>query len=87
MSKIAQQIFENAKYEQEKYPTLNINVGYGFKRNKHNLNEVKELAKAEIRQQQRYARYGIATNEEANAIIKIMEQLQISCEKTIEYLI
>lgn len=84
ISKIAEKIFESAVEEQRKCPTGFINVGKGFRRNKHNLEAVKELANAKIRQQNRYIKYNIGSQEKAVEEIAALNQLIKSCDKIIK---
>ena len=84
ISKIATQIFNEAVEEQRKCPMGFVNVGKHLNRNKHNLEAVKELASAKIRQQNRYIKYNIGKKEDMIAEIAILNQLIKSCDYVIE---
>lgn len=84
ISKIATQIFNQAIEEQRKCPIGCVNVGRYLNRNKHNLEAVKELASAKIRQQNRYIKYNIGKKEDIIAEIAILNQLIKSCDYTIK---
>lgn len=84
MSKIAEEIYNNAEYEQEKTPEYLINVGYGFKRNKHNLEDVKKIAESRKRRYGIWAKYGIISQEECEKRIAVNNQLIKSVDYTIE---
>ena len=84
MSKIAEQIYSDAEYQQEKNPECIINVGYGFNRNKHNLKAVKELAESRKRRYAMSLKYGVITQEEYDKRIAVNNQLIKSVDYTIQ---
>ena len=84
MSKIAEEIYEDAEYQQEKAPDCIINVGYGFNRNKHNLEEVKKIAESRKRRYTMSLQYGVITKEEYNKRIDVNNQLIKSIDYTIQ---
>ena len=84
MSKIAEEIYKDAEYQQEKAPEHFINVGYGFKRNKHNLQEVKGIAESRKRRYAISLKYGVITQEEYNKRIAVNNQLIKSVDYTMQ---
>lgn len=86
MSKIAEQIYNQSVYEQEKTPEYLINVGYGFKRNKHNLQDVKKIAESRIRRYAISLKYNIITQKEYDNLLAINNQLIKSVDYTINFL-
>lgn len=89
MSKIAEMIFDEAKHDQAKFGDININVGYGFVRNKRTIEEVKELAKNDIKQQKRYITYLDLNQNQIkfhNEQIAILERLIKSCDWVLSFI-
>ena len=84
MSKIAEEIYEDAEYQQWDNPECIINVGYGFKRNKNNLQEVKRIAESRKRRYAMSLQYGIITQEEYNKRIAVNNQIIKSVDYTIQ---
>ena len=84
MSKIAEEIYEDAEYQQENNPECIINVGYAFKRNKHNLEEVKRIAESRKRRYAMSLQYGVISQEEYNKRIAVNNQIIKSVDYTIQ---
>ena len=84
MSKIAEEIYRDAEYQQEKNLDCMINVGYGFRRNKHNLLDVKKIAESRMRRYAISLKYNVITKEEYEHLIKVNEQLIKSIDYTIK---
>lgn len=89
ISNIAEMIFEEAKNDQERFGDININVGYGFVRNKRTIEEVKEISANAIRQQQRYLKYLNLSQDQIeyhNKQIAILERLIKSCDWVLSFI-
>ena len=89
MSKIAEIIFDEAKHDQAKFGDININVGYGYPRKKCTIEEVKELAKNDIKQQKRYIKYLDLNQDQIkyhNEQINILERLIKSCDWVLSFI-
>ncbi|MBQ8206399.1 MAG: hypothetical protein IJZ77_02970 [Bacilli bacterium] len=81
--RIAVSVFKTAFYQQAKKPTDLINVGYGYKVNKHNLEDVKILIEHEIKAIGLDFKYGLITREENDNQTNILNQLKKSIDNTI----
>lgn len=86
MSKIAEQIYNEAEYQQSKNLDCIINVGYGFKRNKHNLQDVKKIAESRIRRCAIFLKYNTITEDEYQHRLEINRQVIKSVDYTIKSL-
>lgn len=87
MSKIAEQIYNEAEYQQSKNLDCIINVGYGFKRNKHNLQDVKRIAESRKRRYAIFLKYNTITQQEYDEIIQTINQLIKSVDYTLEHIL
>lgn len=87
MSKIAEQIYNEAEYQQSKNLDCMINVGYGFKRNKHNLQDVKRIAESRKRRYAIFLKYNTITQQEYDEMIETISQLIKSVDYTLEYIL
>ena len=87
MSKIAEQIYNEAEYQQSKNLDCIINVGYGFKRNKHNLQDVKRIAESRKRRYAIFLKYNTITQQEYDEMIETISQLIKSVDYTLEYIL
>ena len=87
MNKIAEQIYNEAEYQQSKNLDCIINVGYGFKRNKHNLQDVKRIAESRKRRYAIFLKYNTITQQEYDEMIETINQLIKSVDYTLEYIL
>ena len=87
MSKIAEQIYNEAEYQQSKNLDCIINVGYGFKRNKHNLQDVKRIAESRKRRYAILLKYNTITQQEYDEMIETINQLIKSVDYTLEHIL
>lgn len=81
--RLALSVFKTSFYQQAKKPTDLINVGYGYKVNKHNLEDVKILIEHEIKAVGLDFKYGLITREENDNQLVILNQLKKSIDNTI----
>lgn len=82
MTKIAEAIYSDAEYQQgklyrnesdERFKSALINVGYGFARNKHNLQDVIKVAESKKRVYAIWEKYGVITKEELDVRVVICD--------------
>ena len=82
-SKIAISIFENAYYKQAKNPDKLVNVGYGMKVTRNNLEDAKLLVSHNLLMLEFDLKDGLVPKKYVEEQKRILKQLEKSIDKTI----